>query len=109
MCALRSTQASAAGCAACEHCSLLSAAHGQLQQDWPEEKSRCGEEQPGKAGGGRNLRINPRTSGTRALCELASERGMKGMEGGLQVLFLVTELNCSLKGGCLFFEGRKVQ
>lgn len=59
--------------------------------------------------GGRNLRINPRTSGIRALGELASERGMKGMEGGLQVLFLVTELNCSLKGGCLFSEGKKVQ
>lgn len=96
-----STQASTAGCAA----------HGQVTQDWAEEESRYGEKQPGKAGfeGGRNHKANPRTSGIRALGELALERGMKSMEGGLQVFFLVTELNCSLKGGCLFSEGRKVQ
>ena len=71
-----------------------------------------GEDQPRKAGfwGGRNLQINPSTSGIRALGELASKRGMKVMEGELQVFcFLVTERNCSLKGGCLFSEGRKVQ
>lgn len=75
------------------------------------QESRYGEKQPGKAGfeGGRNLKINPRTSGIRALGELASKRGTKHMEGGLQVFFLVTELNCSLKEGCLFSEGRKVQ
>lgn len=59
--------------------------------------------------GGRNLKINPRTSDIGALGELASKRGMKVMEGGLQVFFLVTDLICSLKGGCLFSEGRKVQ
>lgn len=71
-----------------------------------------GEDQPRKAGfgGGRNLQINPSSSNIRALGELASKKGTKVMKGRLPVFcFLVTEQNCSLKGSCLFFEGRKVQ
>lgn len=89
-------------------------------QEWPRGKMGLerkwsktdGEDQPRKAGfgGGRNLQINPSTWGIRALVELAFKGGMKVMEGGLQVFcFLVTEQNCSLRGGCLFHEGRKVQ